>query len=162
MYQYPQFEVNDEIYKQVKSAFQSVNRIAGALEERQNNLQGMRKTIENDLLQDSREFHTEMNELKASIESFKEKSSQKQYVEFNQNIDSLKTKLDLMTQKMQTMNKKQEHLGFDIEQFPILEQCKKNIKPYEDFWKAFAELEKCNQEWLQTPVNELDADEIQS
>lgn len=87
MYQYPQYEVNDEIYKQVKSAYHSVKRIADLIEDRTSHTANQRKTIEQDLLQDSREFVNEMNDLKATIESFKEKSSQKQYVEFNATID---------------------------------------------------------------------------
>ncbi len=44
----------------------------------------------------------------------------------------------------------------------MLEQCKKNIKVYEEFWKTFADVMKNEEHWMQTPVNELDADEIQS
>ena len=41
-------------------------------------------------------------------------------------------------------------------------QCKSLIKPFEEFWKTYAELAKNEQLWMTTPVHELNAEEIQS
>ena len=51
-------------------------------------------------------------------------------------------------------------MEFNIEEFPLLETCKKNIKPFEEFWNTYATLEKKNDVWNNTPVNELDPEEI--
>jgi len=162
MYDYPQFEVNDEIQKQVKSAYGQVCRIASSIEDRSAALSNQRREIEQRLMSESKDFSAELNELKQQIDAFKDKVNQKQHVEFNQQIEQLKKQLSQMTEKQQQINKKQADLEFNIEEFPILEQCKKNIKPFEEFWKTYSETMKYSAEWNQTPVNELVADEIQS
>ena len=67
-----------------------------------------------------------------------------------------------MGEQGKDINKKQADLENNIEEFPLLETCKKQIKPFEEFWKAFAEIAKNEDVWYQTPVNELDTQEIQS
>ena len=75
---------------------------------------------------------------------FKDKGIAKQCPEYNLLINQLKEKLRMLTEKQAMINKKQKDLEFIIEDFPLLETCKKNIAPYENFWKAYAELDKCN------------------
>lgn len=43
----------------------------------------------------------------------------------------------------------------------MLEQCNINIKPYDDFWKAYSEVTERESEWMKTPICQLDADEVQ-
>jgi len=47
-----------------------------------------------------------------------------------------------MTEHQQAINTKQKDLEFNVEEFPLLELCKKNLKPFDEFWKAYAELDK--------------------
>lgn len=56
MYQYPQFEVLEEIQKQVKTAFSNVGRINGMIEERTSMLQNQRKDIERKLIDENKDF----------------------------------------------------------------------------------------------------------
>ena len=67
-----------------------------------------------------------------------------------------------MGEQGKDINKKQADLEYNIEEFPLLETCKKQIKPFDELWKTFAEIAKNEETWYQTPVNELDAGEIQS
>lgn len=67
-----------------------------------------------------------------------------------------------MTDRLANINKKQQHLDFTVEDFPLLKTCKKNIEPFEEFWKTYAALEKKNDIWNNTPVDQLDPDEIGS
>ena len=96
------------------------------------------------MVNESRDFSTELSDLKITIEGFKDKGIAKQCPEYNLLINQLKEKLRMLTEKQAMINKKQKDLEFIIEDFPLLETCKKNIAPYENFWKAYAELDKCN------------------
>ena len=99
MYEYPQFEVGDDIYKTIKTAYSSVRRIAIQIEERSANLQIQRKEIEYKLYNESKDFANELNDLKVTIEGFREKTNYKQAVEFNATLDQLKEKLRQMTER---------------------------------------------------------------
>ena len=76
MYQYPQFEVLEEIQKQVKTAFSNVGRINGMIEERTTMLQNQRKDIERKLIDENKDFQAELNEIKGQIDDFKETNNQ--------------------------------------------------------------------------------------
>ena len=106
MYEYPQFEVGDDIYKTIKSAYSSVKRINDQIEERVASLQVQRRDIETKLMTESKDFTTELNDLKATIEGYKEKTNAKQVAEFNTTLDQLKEKLRQMTEKQEFINKK--------------------------------------------------------
>lgn len=77
MYEYPQFDVNDEIHKQIKNAFTIVQRINATIEDRVTALTQQRREIETKLINESKDFVTELNEVKAEIEKFKEATSVK-------------------------------------------------------------------------------------
>lgn len=163
MYQFPQFEVNEEIQKIVKTAFNSVQRIAGHIEERSTNLLENRGAITTRTQNESKDFENELKDLSASIAEFKNKISTKNISDHNNQIKAIKDKLNAMRQQREEIKKKQMDLEFSvIQEFPELEVCEKNIKPYEEFWRTYAEVEKNLDFWEKTPVNELDAEEIQS
>jgi peptidoglycan hydrolase CwlO-like protein len=86
MYQYPQFDVNEEIHKQVKHAFNQVQRIPDQIEERINGLNSQRKDIDQRLMTQIKEFHNELQEIKSQIEDFKTKISPKQFADYNNQI----------------------------------------------------------------------------
>lgn len=65
-----------------------------------------------------------------------------------------------MTDRQKEINQKQVDLEWPIEEFPMLEQCKKQIKPIDDFWKTMVKIEECKKKWQEKPVNELDVEEI--
>lgn len=125
MYQYPQFEVNDDIYKQVRLAYGAVQRIADQLDERANGLSTQRRDIETRLLNESKEYSQELNEVKQNIDGFREKFAAKSYAEYNNQIDTLKEKLRVMSERQKSINKKQEDLEWSREEFPLLELCSK-------------------------------------
>ena len=52
-----------------------------------------------------------------------------------------------MGEQGKDINKKQADLEYNIEEFPLLETCKKQIKPFDEFWKTFAEIAKNEETW---------------
>lgn len=58
-----------------------------------------KKDIENKLVLEAKEFNAELNEVKQTIDSFKEKFAPKSYPEYNNQIDSLNDKLRVMAER---------------------------------------------------------------
>ena len=114
------------------------------------------------LITQSKDFQIELMEVKATIERFKDNYNPKGFTDYNNQIDSLKEKMRVMTETGREINKKQIDLEFTEEQFPVLDQCKVQIKPFEEFWKTYAQIVKNEESWLQTAVADLDAGEIQA
>lgn len=163
MYQFPQFEVNDEIQKIVKTAFNSVQRIAGHIEERSSNLLENRSAITARTMQESKDFEQELKQIAADIAEFKGKNSTKSIPEYNTQIKVIKDKLQMMVKQREEIKGKQADLEFSvIQEFSDLEVCQKNIKPYDELWRTYAEVESYIGTWENTPVNELNPEEIQS
>ena len=99
-----------------------------------------KKEIENKLILESKEFTAELNEVRQTIDSFREKFSAKSYPEYNNQIDSLKEKIRMMGIKKAEINQKQVDLDWNVEDFALLPQCTTLLKPFEEFWKAYAEV----------------------
>ena len=92
----------------MKTAFISVGRISTLIEERSSQLSNQRRDIEQKLIQESKEFQSELNEIKGQIEDFRETNNQimKNFQEYCNNIDGLKERLRHMTEKLALINKK--------------------------------------------------------
>jgi hypothetical protein len=131
----------------VKNAYNQVQRIAVQIEDRSGALATQRREIEARLNLESKEYSADLNDVKTNIEGFREKFSAKSSKDYNLTIDSLKEKLKMLTEKQAMINKKHADLEFAIEEFPLLDQCKKNIKPFEEFWKTFDELARNEEYW---------------
>ena len=67
-----------------------------------------------------------------------------------------------MGERKRQINGKQAAVEWTEEEFPLLQQIDKQLKPFDEFWKTFAELARCEEYWYQTPVCELEPDEIKT
>jgi ppGpp synthetase/RelA/SpoT-type nucleotidyltranferase len=81
-----------------------------------------------------KDFTQNLQEIKTTIENFKNNFSPKSHIEYNNQIESLKNQLKEMEAQSKEINRKQEDLEYNPESFPLLATCKEQIKPYEEFW----------------------------
>jgi hypothetical protein len=68
-----------------------------------------------------------------------------------------------MSKEMVHINEQQVDLDMEAEEFPILDELKTYIKPYEELWALFHEYkEKFDEAWQKGLLEELVPDEVES
>ena len=162
MYNYPEYDVTHEICKQIKNAYNQVCRINTQIEERTTNLSGQRTIIEGQVDAEVKQFLVDINAVKTTIESFKEKFGAKQVKDYNIQIGEIGVQLKELAERKLVINAKQKDLERDETPFETLDQCSTILEPFKNFWGSFEELSKAEEYWNETPINELEADDIQS
>lgn len=79
---------------------------------------------------------------------YKENNNQKKVDEYRKNIIEIKEKLAALFKEMEHINKQQEDLKDEKGEYPIIDELKVYIKPYEELWNLFAEYkEKFEEAW---------------
>lgn len=73
--------------------------------------------------------------------------------EMGKQIEDYKTELD-------QLNKEEQLLGFEVSQFPMLQQIVTMKDPYDKLWFTFHNFQSKESQWLKGPFLGLNADEI--
>lgn len=86
----------------------------------------------------------------------------KSFKNYNEEIDAIKREINELQVRLEEIRKIQLDLDYTQEESPALDKCRKDIKPFDEFWKTYAEIEEKQEYWLTTNVNELDPEEVES
>ena len=83
LHRMPHIEIADENIKQIQLAYQQTNRIMSAIESQEVSLKSQRDDIERRLQIETKAFQEELNDVKQSVEKFKENNNRKREDEYN-------------------------------------------------------------------------------
>lgn len=126
----PYIEIPDDNIKQVILVYQITNKIQQNIEQQEASLKTQRDDIEKRLMLDTKAFQDELNEVKTSVEKFKDNNVKKREEEYNKMIDKINKTLAQLTDRMAKINTQEVDLGNDPSEYPQIELCKKQIKPF--------------------------------
>jgi hypothetical protein len=99
-------------------------------------------------LEQIRNYKKQIDETKKQVYDFKENNNLKKVDDYRRNIVDIKDKLSTMSKEMTHINEQQVDLDMEAEEFPILDELKQYIKPYEELWSLFHEYkEKFEEAW---------------
>lgn len=59
--------------------------------------------------------------------------------DYNKSIANINQRLTSLTEDMTKINEQEADLEFNITEFPLIDECKVQIKPYEDLWALVRE-----------------------
>jgi uncharacterized protein YPO0396 len=85
----PYIEIADEYIKAIILAYQMTNKIQANIEQQETNLKQQRDEIEKRLHLETKAFQDELNEVKASVDKFKEHAVKKKEDDYNKMIDKI-------------------------------------------------------------------------
>ena len=63
---------------------------------------------------------------------------------------------------MRNINSIQDDLKKNVEEYPALDELKRDIEPYEKIWRLFIELGQKMQEWELGPLGQLNPDDVEA
>lgn len=85
----PYIEIADELIKPIILAYQMTNKIFYNIEQQETSLKTQRDDIEKRLMLETKAFQDELNEVKTSVEKFKDNNVKKREEEYNKMIDKI-------------------------------------------------------------------------
>ena len=62
---------------------------------------------------------------------------------------------------MQKINEQETDLDFPVSEYPLIDECKLAIKPYEDLWKLVKESDQKKIQWYDEALLKLDPEEVE-
>ena len=130
LHQMPEIEISDDYIKNITLAYQATNRIQSSIETQEANLKLQREEIEKRLMIETKQFQEELNEVKSKVDKFKDHHVKKKEEEYNNEIENINKTLATLTQTMAHINKQEKDLDANLSEWPQIDQCKKQIKPY--------------------------------
>jgi hypothetical protein len=141
LYKYPQafeeihHENQSEIARPVASANQQINTINRLIEEQTSTLEKDKATIETNLLNETRNFQSELEETNRKVEEFKQlQAIRKQAPDKVNELIALAERIKKLEDQKVEINGKERDLDQDETEFPLLPKVKLNIAPIRDLW----------------------------
>lgn len=138
-----------------------MNQISGIIEKCENKLKLERTEIENKLMEDLRQFTAKIEETKVACWAFKDNITVKKCNEYNTIIADLKQTLKDLSDQMKRVHEQQTDLEMMLGEYPLIEELKVFILPFEEFWKLQAENIVKMKSWKSDNLSKLNPDEIE-
>jgi len=82
----------------------------------------------------TKHFVDELKDVKQDVEKFKEYTIIKKEDEYNNTIVRLNSALVKLAADMVKINEQEVDLDIPVTEYPDIEICKKQLKPYEELW----------------------------
>lgn len=131
------------------------------VEMQENKLKNERNEIENALVRQKKEFTEMLEEIKQECDRFKDYENKRKEDEYNRTIANINSKLVQLNEEMIRINEQEADLDFPISEYPLIEECKQAIKPYEELWKLVKDNFSKNSQWLDGELLKLDPEEVE-
>ncbi|CAD5122382.1 DgyrCDS10813 [Dimorphilus gyrociliatus] len=165
------FMPNEDI-KLNSQLFQWPQRILNTFETATNRLMNRRDQVEDEVRRKRRAFEAKLEEYHKEVESYKKKElSINRYGEImsvdemRNNVDALaklQENLDAAKLEMEQVNTEEELLGWEQTEYIQLPAMVKAKEPYEKLWNTTYLFHKKQEEWLNGPFKQLNAEDIES
>ena len=146
----------------------SVNKIEAMIESHNHDLDGYKTQIEKRLLDETKAFQSELEEVKRNVDKLKDVAVKKNREEqMNRDIASIQATLAKLTDRRQHINDQEQDLDFELTDFPALPELKKRIMPFEALWKLALDVYNTVEpylpdSWVKLPVEELNPEDIET
>lgn len=157
------FKISEEDLKVIVSTANSVHTLINKVDQEETRLQRDREELESKLRTARESFQNQIDDLYNKIDVLKTQyTSHFQMKEATDVIDGYRRKLQDLLKEMESINEKEELLGWSLTEFPKLLEAQNNLKPYEDLWHLVVDQDNNNQLWTKTKtVFRLDAEQIE-
>ena len=123
LHRMPHIEIADENIKQIQLAYQQTNRIMSAIESQEVSLKSQRDDIERRLQIETKAFQEELNDVKQSVEKFKENNNRKREDEYNNQIKKINMTLQGLSERLKKINAQEMDLELTATECPAIEDC---------------------------------------
>jgi hypothetical protein len=124
-------------------------------------LKAQREEIEKRLMLETKAFSDELNEVKSRVEKFKENHVRKREEEYNKEIANINKTLVSLTDRHKKINEQEADLELNLSEYPQIDACKKQIKPYQELWAMCHDWNKFKNEWENSVLRTLNPDEVE-
>ena len=161
IYDNPRVRVQDEQIKSILNAYGQTQKISQILENAETSLKNQRVEIENTLMREKKEFIEMLEEIKQECDKFKDCDNKKMDNDYNKSIANINQRLGSLTDDMTKINEQEADLEFNITEFPLIDECKIQIKPYEDLWALVREFNQKHSNWSHGELLKLDPEEVE-
>jgi hypothetical protein len=160
LYEYPQSEPSDEIFKSVNSAFFNASRIAFTIEKQTVELGVQRREIEERLIQKNKEFIEDLEGLKVQIDKFKDHTTLGRAPQYVLEIEQINKDLKQYAGTAAEINAQEKDLDYSISEFPQIALYKKNIAPFEQLWSLYGKVTDNLKIWEESVISTLDPEDV--
>jgi len=156
------YQINSDELKNVHTTFIWVQNIETMIETNEKRLKDQRSDFETKLNKKRNELFTNLDEVSAELEKFKEMSDERPgQVSNAEIIQQLNEKLKNSRIEVEDLNEKEALMGFPITDFPKLPVCEEAIKPFEQLWILFKQQGRSLQGWRNNVIFELNQEEVE-
>jgi septal ring factor EnvC (AmiA/AmiB activator) len=142
-------------------AFQQTNKIQTQIEQQDVSLKSQRDEIERKLTLETKAFAEELNDVKSQVDKFKDNNNKKREEEYNKAIAKINDTLKALSKQMVHINEQEADLEATLSEYPQIEQCKKQIKPYQTLWEICRDWNTNKNIWQTSVLNTLNPDEVE-
>ena len=102
-----------------------------------------------------------LEEIKSDLDKFKDYENKRKEDEYNKTIANINLKLQQLSEEMQRINEQEADLDFPISEYALIDECKQQIKPYEELWKLVKEFQFKMNLWNDGDLLKLDPEEVE-
>ena len=158
---HPRCKYSEDAPKIISTAFTWIQRINQFLETADNKLMDERNQIVNKLAREKTEFEANIQEIKVKVEAFKEHNEVRSAKDYKDEIAEINRALQEFTEEKNKINDDEADLEDEISEYPIIDELKKQIKPFETLWNLYWEYKEKDQKWEKSPILTLDPEEVE-
>ena len=102
-----------------------------------------------------------LGDIKNDCDKFKDYENKKKEDEYNKGIASIINKLQELGDEMVKINDQEADLDIPITEYPLIEECKRQIKPFEELWAMVRDYNNKNNMWLNEALLKLNPEEVE-
>lgn len=99
--------------------------------------------------------------MKADVDKFKENSVKKKEEEYNSKIDKIIKTLAQLSERKVKINAQEADLETTQSEYPQIDQCKKQIKPYQELWELVRDWSSSKNLWETAVLKTLNPDDVE-
>ena len=157
------YELSDEEINKVYEIFKMVSAITSDVELNENRIRADREELEDKLRKKREDFRKSLDSVASSIERLKDYATSFEKEKANDEIDTYQRKLRDAEAEASDINTKEEKIGWQVTEFPVLAEATIKLAPYADLWRLIRDFEASKQTWAkEQSVFKLNADEVES
>lgn len=128
------FNVNDDDIKQIMQGHTLITSIDSQIDQAENRLKEDRRTLEDQLITEKKNFSHELESISQQLEEFKTKEGNKNAVSYRDQIKRLIADLQEDELKVKSINMQENFLGTGESEYPQVQRLLKQAGPFEELW----------------------------
>ena len=135
VYSYPiYFNVDDDDIKQIMQGHTLITSIDFQIDQAENRLKEERKTLEDQLITEKKNFAHELESISQQLEEFKTKEGNKNATSYRDQIKRIIAELQEDELKVKSINMQENFLGTGESEYPQVQRLLKQAGPFEELW----------------------------